>query len=107
MGRVSPPTRRRCCAAGRPARMRFAAALIRSRRSAATVRHFASIAPSSAASTRLIMAALLAAFGNSDRKEHTSELQSLMRISYAVFCLKKNKKYMLQNVADIDADKQL
>src|SRR3546814_1532017 len=24
-----------------------------------------------------------------DRKEHTSELQSLMRISYAVFCLKK------------------
>src|SRR3546814_4659443 len=23
--------------------------------------------------------------------EHTSELQSLMRISYAVFCLKKNK----------------
>src|SRR3546814_7629021 len=25
-------------------------------------------------------------------KEHTSELQSLMRISYAVFCLKKKKK---------------
>src|SRR3546814_10850028 len=24
--------------------------------------------------------------------EHTSELQSLMRISYAVFCLKKKKK---------------
>src|SRR3546814_7859129 len=24
-------------------------------------------------------------------EEHTSELQSLMRISYAVFCLKKNK----------------
>src|SRR3546814_10183622 len=31
------------------------------------------------------------AFGRSD--EHTSELQSLMRISYAVFCLKKNKHY--------------
>src|SRR3546814_7962964 len=31
--------------------------------------------------------------GNNDRsEEHTSELQSLMRISYAVFCLKKNKK---------------
>src|SRR3546814_9401024 len=30
---------------------------------------------------------------NPDRsEEHTSELQSLMRISYAVFCL-KNKKY--------------
>src|SRR3546814_1523541 len=30
----------------------------------------------------------------SDRRseEHTSELQSLMRISYAVFCLKKKKK---------------
>src|SRR3546814_3791017 len=28
-----------------------------------------------------------------DRKEHTSELQSLMRISYAVFCLKKKTKH--------------
>src|SRR3546814_3445778 len=27
-----------------------------------------------------------------DRKSTTSELQSLMRISYAVFCLKKKKK---------------
>src|SRR3546814_3914283 len=27
-------------------------------------------------------------------EEHTSELQSLMRISYAVFCLKKKKKHM-------------
>src|SRR3546814_7777318 len=26
-------------------------------------------------------------------EEHTSELQSLMRISYAVFCLKKNKNH--------------
>src|SRR3546814_7629330 len=31
--------------------------------------------------------------GDSERsEEHTSELQSLMRISYAVFCLKKKKK---------------
>src|SRR3546814_4420711 len=29
-------------------------------------------------------------------EEHTSELQSLMRISYAVFCLKKNKKYKIK-----------
>src|SRR3546814_9054569 len=29
-------------------------------------------------------------------EEHTSELQSLMRISYAVFCLKK-KKYVYHN----------
>src|SRR3546814_4635880 len=28
-------------------------------------------------------------------EEHTSELQSLMRISYAVFCLKKKKKRCL------------
>src|SRR3546814_5907284 len=31
-------------------------------------------------------------------EEHTSELQSLMRISYAVFCLKKKKtKYTILN----------
>src|SRR3546814_4770022 len=29
--------------------------------------------------------------GTARSEEHTSELQSLMRISYAVFCLKKNK----------------
>src|SRR3546814_437694 len=29
-------------------------------------------------------------------EEHTSELQSLMRISYAVFCLKKNKNRQKQ-----------
>src|SRR3546814_7519510 len=28
-------------------------------------------------------------------EEHTSELQSLMRLSYAVFCLKKNKDRLL------------
>src|SRR3546814_4241820 len=28
-------------------------------------------------------------------EEHTSELQSLMRISYAVFCLKKKRKHKL------------
>src|SRR3546814_2806208 len=32
-------------------------------------------------------------------EEHTSELQSLMRISYAVFCLKK-KKYKQQEILD-------
>src|SRR3546814_5209455 len=30
-------------------------------------------------------------------EEHTSELQSLMRISYAVFCLKKKKKQITKN----------
>src|SRR3546814_10537120 len=32
-------------------------------------------------------------------EEHTSELQSLMRISYAVFCLKKKKKKNTNNIA--------
>src|SRR3546814_4813368 len=31
--------------------------------------------------------------GDTRSEEHTSELQSLMRISYAVFCLKKNTHY--------------
>src|SRR3546814_9227329 len=31
-------------------------------------------------------------------EEHTSELQSLMRISYAVFCLKKKRQNPLLNV---------
>src|SRR3546814_9987487 len=36
--------------------------------------------------------ALAAIAGRLRSEEHTSELQSLMRISYAVFCLKKKKK---------------
>src|SRR3546814_7396475 len=35
--------------------------------------------------------------GFSRSEEHTSELQSLMRISYAVFCLKKKKKHKKTN----------
>src|SRR3546814_7975828 len=31
-------------------------------------------------------------------EEHTSELQSLMRISYAVFCLKKKKKNKINKI---------
>src|SRR3546814_8769607 len=31
-------------------------------------------------------------------EEHTSELQSLMRISYAVFCLKKKKHIAFQHI---------
>src|SRR3546814_1753953 len=34
-------------------------------------------------------------------EEHTSELQSLMRISYAVFCLKKNKTITQDNTTNI------
>src|SRR3546814_3577696 len=32
-------------------------------------------------------------------EEHTSELQSLMRISYAVFCLKKKKRAKQQHIS--------
>src|SRR3546814_7044549 len=35
---------------------------------------------------------LMSVADNIRSEEHTSELQSLMRISYAVFCLKKKKK---------------
>src|SRR3546814_3149229 len=45
--------------------------------------------PGTACDEDVVMAAL-------DRsEEHTSELQSLMRISYAVFCLKKKKQTQL------------
>src|SRR3546814_9701848 len=37
-------------------------------------------------------------------EEHTSELQSLMRISYAVFCLKKKK---INNKKDIDQENKI
>src|SRR3546814_2814888 len=36
-------------------------------------------------------------------EEHTSELQSLMRISYAVFCLKKKKHNNVCMTSNIDA----
>src|SRR3546814_1471816 len=41
------------------------------------------------------IAAALGAFLAARSEEHTSELQSLMRISYAVFCLKKKTQIIL------------
>src|SRR3546814_8979393 len=38
-------------------------------------------------------------------EEHTSELQSLMRISYAVFCLKKKQKNTKKQVNSIRLDR--
>src|SRR3546814_9500438 len=46
--------------------------------------------------TPITQAAVLGAGIMGDPEEHTSELQSLMRISYAVFCL-KNKNRNLHN----------
>src|SRR3546814_10479709 len=39
-------------------------------------------------------------------EEHTSELQSLMRISYAVFCLKKNKIKTQENTEKSNRQKK-
>src|SRR3546814_6676897 len=42
--------------------------------------------------------ALRLLYTETDRsEEHTSELQSLMRISYAVFCLKKKPKHIIKH----------
>src|SRR3546814_2345356 len=45
--------------------------------------------------------------GEARSEEHTSELQSLMRISYAVFCLKKktNKKNITSKAKDYTSHK--
>src|SRR3546814_8071063 len=41
--------------------------------------------------------------GAARSEEHTSELQSLMRISYAVFCLKKKKLVYVQHDRNINS----
>src|SRR3546814_3727374 len=53
-------------------------------RHAQAVEHFAGPEPAEGADRLLRMAE------TTRSEEHTSELQSLMRISYAVFCLEKN-----------------
>src|SRR3546814_5656477 len=55
---------------------------------AGDVTHVARLGPVEAAILRFRNDAVR----NRRSEEHTSELQSLMRISYAVFCLKKKKK---------------
>src|SRR3546814_5129387 len=49
-------------------------------------------APKAVSLITLWRALTRAAFGINRSEEHTSELQSLMRISYAVFCLKKKQE---------------
>src|SRR3546814_8891508 len=49
------------------------------------------IAPDEPTSAPVMIIAVLPSVKRSE--EHTSELQSLMRISYAVFCLKKKKHH--------------
>src|SRR3546814_2262037 len=44
--------------------------------------------------------------GATRSEEHTSELQSLMRISYAVFCLKKKKQQKHKQHTELTNQKQ-
>src|SRR3546814_7053125 len=53
-------------------------------------RHLAELAAVARAGGRAVLFFLVQR-GDCRSEEHTSELQSLMRISYAVFCLKKKK----------------
>src|SRR3546814_5179650 len=58
----------------------------------------AGVAPEPAAAATADSAAIASDAPAGDRsEEHTSELQSLMRISYAVFCLKKKTHTQLNN----------
>src|SRR3546814_8472955 len=40
---------------------------------------------------------IIGSLGMARSEEHTSKLQSLMRISYAVFCLKKKNNHIINN----------
>src|SRR3546814_2513042 len=48
-----------------------------------------------ATSAMTIRARIASTLGKRRSEEHTSELQSLMRISYAVFCLKKTTEHSI------------
>src|SRR3546814_5986503 len=52
---------------------------------------FTAATDANTAATPRPAASMAAAHSDPRSEEHTSELQSLMRISYAVFCLKKKK----------------
>src|SRR3546814_940371 len=56
-----------------------------------------------------LVRARLAEAGGERSEEHTSELQSLMRISYAAFCLKKKnqKHYRLYTTHELDNKQKL
>src|SRR3546814_5857109 len=53
-----------------------------------------------------LLAALMFASPAARSEEHTSELQSLMRISYAVFCLKKKKENTNNNILELQNNQQ-
>src|SRR3546814_2318618 len=61
-------------------------------------RHAAVLAEGLGGDARAERALAALVFGHVRSEEHTSELQSLMRISYAVFCLKKKTTQNEQNI---------
>src|SRR3546814_5444851 len=68
----------------------------------AQARHCRSFAALETAQMDLLLAAVERGDISDRSEEHTSELQSLMRISYAVFCLKKKKaKQISHTTTDI------
>src|SRR3546814_4363267 len=85
----------------RPARPRWSGARRRSRRNGAVTdfahiridRHEGGIAAVVVARADIGNASSPEMLGEIRSEEHTSELQSLMRISYAVFCLTKQNKH--------------
>src|SRR3546814_8022744 len=79
-------------------RERTTAGLVEARRKGRKGGRPSAMRPSDVAAARAMMKEGTLPVRDSDKsmgvrsEEHTSELQSLMRISYAVFCLKKKKK---------------
>src|SRR3546814_9854276 len=57
--------------------------------------------PVTRVASRTVEAVVSAYNANVRSEEHTSELQSLMRISYAVFCLKKITSRSLERASEI------
>src|SRR3546814_2857103 len=53
------------------------------------------------AEANLVQMAFFIAYGAFRSEEHTSELQSLMRISYAVFCLKKKNQPIYHEISTL------
>src|SRR3546814_8161030 len=89
-------------AAGRTLRSRLAAALrrgVRRRGRRAGRQRLRGRAEAGAHAGRRVRRQRGRVRGRGRSEEHTSELQSLMRISYAVFCLKKKKKTTKYNDA--------
>src|SRR3546814_2352700 len=54
--------------------------------------HACCLAPETSCESQNLLLDRSLVVGSDRSEEHTSELQSLMRISYAVFCLKKKKR---------------